>query len=57
MMHYTAVGTGDSVKTYLDDFAQLASADELMVVHPSPTLEQRLASLEILAHAMDPVTA
>ena len=56
MMHYTVAGTADRVKEYLDHFAAVAEADELMVVHPSPTLDQRLASLEILARAMDPVT-
>ena len=44
------------MRSYLDDFTELSTADELMVVLPSPTLDQRLASLEILAEAMDPVT-
>ena len=56
MMQYTAVGDGGEVRDYLDRFVESCGADELMVVHPSPTLEQRLASLEILAGAMNPVT-
>lgn len=49
MMRYTAVGTGEQTREYLDEFVGLSDADELMVVHPSPTLEQRLTSLELLA--------
>jgi alkanesulfonate monooxygenase SsuD/methylene tetrahydromethanopterin reductase-like flavin-dependent oxidoreductase (luciferase family) len=51
MMHYSAVGTPEVVKTYLDDFVEHAGADELMVVHPSLTLEARLRSIDLLADA------
>ena len=51
MMTYTAVGTPDTVGTYLDDFAELADADELIVVHASPTLEARLRSVQLVADA------
>ena len=49
MMKYTAVGTPAVVKEYLDAFAQHADADELIVVHQSPTTEARLRSVELLA--------
>jgi luciferase family oxidoreductase group 1 len=55
MMHYSAVGTPDHVAAYLDEFAQLASADELITAHSSPTIDQRLRSVDLLADAMDPV--
>ena len=32
-----------------DDFVTLADADELIVAHASPTIEQRLRSVELLA--------
>jgi luciferase family oxidoreductase group 1 len=49
MMRYTASGTPDTVKTYLDDFRQHANADELIVVPASRSVESRLQSLELLA--------
>ncbi|MDN5920256.1 MAG: LLM class flavin-dependent oxidoreductase [Pseudonocardia sp.] len=49
MVKYTAVGTADTVGEYLDDFAKLADADELIVAHQSSTLEGRLRSAELLA--------
>ncbi|WP_020378309.1 LLM class flavin-dependent oxidoreductase [Candidatus Microthrix parvicella] len=49
MMRYTASGTPDTVKTYLDDFQQHANADELIVVPASRSVENRLQSLELLA--------
>jgi alkanesulfonate monooxygenase SsuD/methylene tetrahydromethanopterin reductase-like flavin-dependent oxidoreductase (luciferase family) len=51
MLTYAAVGTRDDVQAYVADFVRHARADELMVVHPSPTLEARLRSVEILAEA------
>jgi len=56
MMHYSAIGSPTSVATYLTSFADQAGVDELMTVHPSPTLEQRLRSVDLLADALDPVT-
>ena len=53
MMHYTAVGTPVEVRAYLDDFAQHADADELIVVHAAPTIEQRLHSVDLVADAID----
>lgn len=49
---YSAVGTEDEVKAYIERFTRLADADELIVVHASPTLEARLRSVELLARCM-----
>jgi luciferase family oxidoreductase group 1 len=49
MMTYAAIGTREEVHEYAEDFVRHAQADELMVVHPSPTLEARLRSVELLA--------
>ncbi len=51
MMHYTAVGTGAMVADYLDTFAREANVDELITVHPSPTIDERLRSVDLLADA------
>jgi luciferase family oxidoreductase group 1 len=56
MMHYSAVGTPDDVTAYLDEFAHRTGADELITAHASPTIDQRLRSVDLLADAMDPVT-
>ena len=53
MTHYSAVGTPEVVRDYLADFAVEADADELMVVHSSPSVEQRLRSIDLLAEAWD----
>lgn len=52
MLRYTAEGTGDQVVDYLEKFAQHAQADELMISFQSPTHEEVLASMEILAKAV-----
>lgn len=49
MTRYTALGTRAEVSAYVNDFAELANADELMTVHASPTLDARLRSIELLA--------
>jgi luciferase family oxidoreductase group 1 len=49
MMTYAAVGTGDEVRRYVSRFVQHSKADELMVVHPAPTLGARLRSMALLA--------
>jgi luciferase family oxidoreductase group 1 len=56
MMHYTASGTPQMVKDYLDTFAEAVGVDELMTVHPAPTVAERLRSIELLADVNDPVT-
>jgi luciferase family oxidoreductase group 1 len=49
MMEYTAVGDPPAVRRYLDDFAQHANADELIVTLMSPELEDRLRAATLLA--------
>jgi luciferase family oxidoreductase group 1 len=49
MATYSAVGTEDEVRRYVEGFVRLADADELIVVHPSPTLDARLRSVELVA--------
>jgi len=51
MTKYAAVGTEADVKAYVERFARLADADELIIVLASPTLDARLRSAEILARA------
>ncbi len=45
MMKYSAVGTPDAVLDYLDEFAEHADADELIVAHQSTGTEARLRSV------------
>ena len=49
MMRYLAVGTPGTVREYLSAFAEHADADELITAHASPTLEDRLRSLDLTA--------
>jgi luciferase family oxidoreductase group 1 len=51
MLRYFAVGTPTAVAEYLGEFVSHADADELMVVHQSPAIEDRLRSVELLAEA------
>ncbi|MEX1005301.1 MAG: LLM class flavin-dependent oxidoreductase [Acidimicrobiia bacterium] len=53
MMQYFAVGTPAVVAEYLDGFVRRADADELIVVHASPTVDDRLRSVELLAKVWD----
>lgn len=55
MMHYTAVGDPPTVSDYLGEFVESVGADELMTVHPSPRLDARLASIDLLAGRPDRV--
>lgn len=55
MMHYTAVGDPPTVSDYLGEFVEAVGADELMTVHPSPRLDARLASIDLLAGRPDRV--
>ncbi len=48
MGQYSAVGTGEEVRDFVERFAALAEADELITVHPAPTLAARLRSIELL---------
>jgi luciferase family oxidoreductase group 1 len=51
MMRYSAVGAPDAVDASLTEFVDHARADELIVVHASPTIETRLRSLDLVADA------
>jgi luciferase family oxidoreductase group 1 len=56
MATYSAVGEEAEVKAYVARFAEVARADEVMTVHPAPTLEARLRSVEILARSRNQIT-
>ncbi|MGY2082671.1 LLM class flavin-dependent oxidoreductase [Blastococcus sp. SYSU DS0539] len=57
MLTHTAVGTPAEVREHLDGFTKIADADELIVAHQSGSLDGRLRSVELLAQAMESVTA
>jgi luciferase family oxidoreductase group 1 len=52
MMNYTAVGTKPQVRRFLEEFAASTQADELIVAHHSPNIDDRLRSVELTADAM-----
>jgi luciferase family oxidoreductase group 1 len=52
MMRYTAVGTPGEVRSYLEDFAALTHADELILGHASQDISDRLISVALTADAM-----
>jgi luciferase family oxidoreductase group 1 len=52
MLTYTAVGSPEAVREYLEGFAAHAGADELITVHALPEAGERLHSVELTAHAM-----
>jgi luciferase family oxidoreductase group 1 len=52
MLAYTAVGVADEVSAYLANFAAETGADELMTVHYSDSVPNRLRSVELLAASM-----
>jgi luciferase family oxidoreductase group 1 len=52
MTRYAAVGVAAEMQDYVERFAQLARADEIMTVHPAPAVDGRLRSIELLAEAM-----
>lgn len=53
MISNTAVGDGPTVRTYLEEFAQRAGADELMIAPVGSSNERVHGSLEVLRHAWD----
>jgi luciferase family oxidoreductase group 1 len=53
MVTYSAVGTPAEVSEYIEAFATHADADELMVAHQSPTTENRMRSVELLADSVE----
>jgi luciferase family oxidoreductase group 1 len=54
MLAYTGVGVAEEVGAYLESFAAETGADELMTVHYSDSVPNRLRSVELLAGALDP---
>jgi luciferase family oxidoreductase group 1 len=52
MLTYTASGTQRQVQEYLDSFRDHTEADELMVTHQAPMIEDRLLSVALLSEAM-----
>jgi luciferase family oxidoreductase group 1 len=56
MLTYTAVGTQRQVQDYLDGFLRHTEADELMVTHQAPTIEDRLRSVALLGEAVQHVS-
>ncbi|MGW9551724.1 LLM class flavin-dependent oxidoreductase [Citricoccus zhacaiensis] len=48
MMKYTAVGTIETVRAYLDEFRQRVQADELIITNAAPDLAARHRTLELL---------
>jgi luciferase family oxidoreductase group 1 len=57
MVKYSAVGTPEMVREYLDEFTAHADADELIVAHQTTGIESRLRSVELLAHVAGLVNA
>jgi luciferase family oxidoreductase group 1 len=57
MLAYTAVGVPEEVSDYLAEFAGATGADELITVHYSDSVPNRLRSVELLAGATDPAGA
>ncbi|PRW63650.1 LLM class flavin-dependent oxidoreductase [Actinopolyspora mortivallis] len=57
MLTYSAVGTPEEVREYLDGFAEHARADELMVTSIAPEREVWLRSFELTAAATGMVSA
>jgi luciferase family oxidoreductase group 1 len=57
MLTYAAVGTPDTVREYVDSFATHADADELIVAFQSPSIADRLRSVELLADAVNLVAS
>jgi luciferase family oxidoreductase group 1 len=52
MMRYTAVGTPDDVRVFLDELASVTQADELIVAHAAQEIDDRLRSVELTAGAL-----
>jgi luciferase family oxidoreductase group 1 len=52
MLTFTAMGTAEDVRSYLEEFAERATADELITAHHAPDADARLRSVDLLAEAM-----
>jgi luciferase family oxidoreductase group 1 len=51
MLTYTAIGTGEEAAAYLADFQAKTEVQELITVHYTDSVENRVRSVEILAEA------
>ena len=49
MLTYAAIGTRAEVHAYLEKFVAHCGADEIMALAPSPSIDARLRSIELLA--------
>lgn len=52
MMRFAVAGTPSEVRRYLLNFAVEANADELIIAHQSPVIEDRLRSVELTGQVM-----
>src|SRR5690606_28926465 len=52
MTKYTAVGDGDDVRVFLEEFAASAGADELITAHHAEEIADRVRSVELTARAL-----
>ncbi len=57
MVTYSAVGTPGQVRDYLQQFAELSDADELITAHQTADTESRLRSVELTADALTTVSS
>ena len=57
MLTYAAIGTPGDVRSYLEGFARMTGADELMTVHPASSIDERLLSVTLLAEVMSEIPA
>ena len=53
MLHYNAVGDRAQVRSYLESFAELAQADELMISLQNTSNDENLRALDLLAEAWE----
>jgi alkanesulfonate monooxygenase SsuD/methylene tetrahydromethanopterin reductase-like flavin-dependent oxidoreductase (luciferase family) len=52
MTRYTAVGTPEEVRDYLEELAAATRADELILAHHAQDIEDRVRSVELTGAAM-----
>jgi alkanesulfonate monooxygenase SsuD/methylene tetrahydromethanopterin reductase-like flavin-dependent oxidoreductase (luciferase family) len=52
MLTFTAIGTAEDVRNYLDGVRRAHRADELITAHHAPGVDARLRSVDLLAEAM-----
>ena len=52
MTRYTAVGLGEDVRQYLEEFAASVGADELILAHHAVDIADRVRSVELTGAAV-----